>query len=747
MKIKARMKQMLKILFAYLKLIFSFLILFFTLIACSKVKSAKDVSVRIGNEKSLFQIEQNIELNLSSLTNISIKDSQLKQFFLQIERNLNDQTVIPLPLTREEINQSSKKIKLLLDPGEYKLTFFWQDQESADLFELCPKVYDLSRPPIRLFAQKNINLNYIHLMDQLQKENVVMDLITLRPELLYCQQGAIDTGIQGKIKLSSNFEHHFKLIAIENTSNTRYVYPLSPFKINDRLEIEFKILQMLPGTYDFLIYNDVDEDLNYSPCATPNQNQDQIGIFGFDDSFFVEIKNTDINQILDKTINQTEIILDTLPCRTDLKAFHLNFQIKNPNAENSISPHLIALTENQSFPLMMGLQTLDSTELKTLKIDQISMKSNDRLKKFNLYLPNQITERSIQNIKFWVDVDQNGKHDDCAFLNQAYFAGVDCWLWENRYETFKADVENLFQNDQPLKIPLNFDPNQEDEYLIWQAKILAATSLKDEDHPNRKIYLSYEQDRNQVHQISDTETIDTLKEIKFIKKIHKSIFMNTLQTISFFVDEDQNQTLNTCRNQEIALGDSTFLETNLPSESQLTEAMQDFTLTLNRQELCKEQKSKMLLQLNFPIQFIEIPNQTNQLIIQLSESDQKSQNFELSCLFEPDLSSPLSPKLICSASDAFPIGKYDITIKAFSIDVKKDPTIQIIDDVPNPSTSTIMDFGIDLGMDMTMDMIMPMTNQNEQVCLTGQRNGRIINRPLDLIQIELEEIPLSFCMQ
>jgi hypothetical protein len=175
--------------------------------------------------------------------------------------------------------------------------------------------------------------------------------------------------------------------------------------------------------------------------------------------------------------------------------------------------------------------------------------------------------------------------------------------------------------------------------------------------------------------------------------------------------------------------------------------MQDFTLTLNRQELCKEQKSKMLLQLNFPIQFIEIPNQTNQLIIQLSESDQKSQNFELSCLFEPDLSSPLSPKLICSASDAFPIGKYDITIKAFSIDVKKDPTIQIIDDVPNPSTSTIMDFGIDLGMDMTMDMIMPMTNQNEQVCLTGQRNGRIINRPLDLIQIELEEIPLSFCMQ
>ena len=117
MKIKARMKQMLKILFAYLKLIFSFLILFFTLIACSKVKSAKDVSVRIGNEKSLFQIEQNIELNLSSLTNISIKDSQLKQFFLQIERNLNDQTVIPLPLTREEINQSSKKIKLLLDPG------------------------------------------------------------------------------------------------------------------------------------------------------------------------------------------------------------------------------------------------------------------------------------------------------------------------------------------------------------------------------------------------------------------------------------------------------------------------------------------------------------------------------------------------------------------------------------------------------------------------------------------------------
>ena len=164
MKIKARMKQMLKILFAYLKLIFSFLILFFTLIACSKVKSAKDVSVRIGNEKSLFQIEQNIELNLSSLTNISIKNSQLKQFFLQIERNLNDQTVIPLPLTREEINQSSKKIKLLLDPGEYKLTFFWQDQENTNLFESCPKVYDLSHPPIKFFAQKNWFYHHLNIL-------------------------------------------------------------------------------------------------------------------------------------------------------------------------------------------------------------------------------------------------------------------------------------------------------------------------------------------------------------------------------------------------------------------------------------------------------------------------------------------------------------------------------------------------------------------------------------------------------
>jgi hypothetical protein len=49
-------------------------------------------------------------------------------------------------------------------------------------------------------------------------------------------------------------------------------------------------------------------------------------------------------------------------------------------------------------------------------------------------------------------------------------------------------------------------------------------------------------------------------------------------------------------------------------------------------------------------------------------------------------------------------------------------------------------------MPMNMDMAIPII-QNKRVCLTGQRNGRIINRPLDLIQIELEEIALSFCME
>jgi hypothetical protein len=53
---------------------------------------------------------------------------------------------------------------------------------------------------------------------------------------------------------------------------------------------------------------------------------------------------------------------------------------------------------------------------------------------------------------------------------------------------------------------------------------------------------------------------------------------------------------------------------------------------------------------------------------------------------------------------------------------------------------------MDMSMPMNMDMAIPII-QNKRVCLTGQRNGRIINRPLDLIQIELEEIALSFCME
>ncbi len=745
-----------------------FLLPFLFFYACSDVKTSQAVEEYDLNPLNKFKIEQSIKIDLSSLAFIDLSTKNLDQFYLQIEKGNQLKKVISIPLNQQDIIENLKKIKLFLDPGEYKLSFFFNDSVLYPLFEPCPKSIDPSQLPSKIYAQKNLILNQINIKEKLISSQYIADEILMRPELLYCGIGSLNTGIQGKIKITSNEQTHRFILVMEDTmSSSKTYYPLNRFKKIDG-NIYFKILQILPGNYRFYLFNDLDLNQNYSPCIDSNQLPNQISVSGFDNSSLIEIKDTPYNNVLENMINASEISVDHIKCVENTDQYYIDFSLNTSNQSDKMKN---LINQNQ---IILGMQLISNRDdqkdifLEIFKPKKLTQFFKEKYY-FNLYYPPNQPKSNFNLSRFWLDLDGNKEYDQCSFLENAQITGVDCWqaIWNlPSNQNIGTETENI---NIELTAPLDIQ-----NYFIWSANLTTDSALIDDKHPNRQIFVKHisSTGQTQISLLSSTQKLSENNQIQFMKKIKKDLILDPIKNIYIFSDEDQNSDFNPCDNQAQLLGDSIFLNTFFPSELDLSLPIesQDFNYFLIRQELCKQQASKIILTLTFPTEITTIEPQNQNLFIQITDTlNQYTQ--EYSCLTELDQSNINAPQLLCPILDDIPIGKYNLRIKPFERKIKQRliqasqisdmqisdmqiSDMQISDMQIDQTVDTINDMGLDQSLDQAMiqdqmlqpieDQAIPMT-QFESYCFEGTRNEKILNKISSIVEISLDSIDISLC--